>query len=109
MNQVALLGGKDIEDGIALAFAELLDHGLFGRLGGNAAQLFGIDGFGTALSVNLSRIAVDGDLDLQVLAEVLFGGQLDSRFNGIENQFSGDVLFAMDQIHAPHKLSAVHG
>ena len=39
VDQVALLGRVDVEDVVALALADLLDDGLLGGLGGDAAQL----------------------------------------------------------------------
>ena len=77
MNEVALHRRVFVVDRVALGFADLLDHDLLGRLGGDPAHDGGIDVFFAALGGDVAGLAIDGDGDLGFLAEFLERGQLE--------------------------------
>ena len=92
-DQIALLGGVFVEDGVALLLAETLDNNLLGGLGGDAAEQLRLDGLLAVLDLNGTVVAINDDADVinlnLVAAEVLLGGEVDGRLDGGEDGLRG--------------------
>src|SRR5262245_29442883 len=60
VDQVALEGRVFIENGVALGFANLLNHHLLGTLSGNSAKQAGVDDLLTLACLDNAGVPVDG-------------------------------------------------
>lgn len=115
LHEIALHADVFVVDRFALGFANLLDHHLLGRLGGDAAQLSRLDldldrlAFAfLLLDVHLAGVAVDDDADARLLAVLLLGGELHGGLDAGEDDFAVDVLVVVHDIHESKQVRALH-
>ena len=108
VDQVALLRRVFAEDGVALCFADLLDHHLLGGLGGDAAEFPRVDGFLAELGVDRAGIAVDGDRDDRAFAVFLFSRQLQGGFDAGEDDLAVDVFLVLHLVDNAHQIGTFH-
>ena len=109
MHQVPLHGDVFVEGGVTLRLANFLNHHLLGALSRDPTEQLGVDHLLSFLGVDLAGIAVDADLDVFLLAVLLFRRELHGGFDAFKNDLLGNVLFPVHQIHDPQQIGAVHG
>src|SRR5262249_29827729 len=84
-DEFALLLLVLVEDGRALLLADALDEQLLGGLGGDASEVVGVELLALADGGDGAVVAVDLDLDVLLLPELLEDGQLDALLDEGEN------------------------
>src|SRR5205807_5778782 len=111
LDEVALLGGVLGVDGVAFDLAELLNHRLLGRLGGDAAEDAGVDVLIAFLGGDRPVGAINGHSDVltgSLLAVIFLGRQPHGLFDDAKDRFARDVLVALHQIDEAKQGFSVH-
>ncbi len=109
VDQVALHGGVFVEDRVALRLADLLDHHLLGALGGDAAQLGGVDALPRPCVAWISPESRSMVTTTSVSSPYFFcDRQLHRRLDAGEDDLAVDVLLVLHLIHDPQQVGAFH-
>jgi len=95
--------------GIPLRLADLLDHDLFGGLGGHALRDFlGRQRHAIVGAGDRAVLAIDLQHDVLVFPVVLLGGRNQRCLDALEDDLFIDVLFAVDRVYDPQQFAGVH-
>ncbi len=108
-DEIALLGEVLAEDGVALFLADALDDELLGRLGGDAAEFIGREHLLAFAHRDGAAGAIDNDLDAFLVLELLVDGQAHCLLDVEEDHLLVHSLFAVEKVHRPQQIRAVHG